>query len=90
MKCHKYEYMSYIFFAACNESLFNIPTLPDFMACHVDESCSRIVCCIDVEVIGLSLKFDLNIDLCGNSIKATFESVQHEVDNALSNYEWGK
>ena len=87
MKC---SYQVHIYFAACRKSLLNIPTLPDYVACHVDETCSRIVCCIDVEVIGLSLKFDLDIDLCGNSIIASFESAQQKVDNALSKYEWGK
>ena len=41
-------------------------------------------------MIGFSLKFKLDIDICGNSIVAEFENVMQKVDNALSKYEWGK
>ena len=77
-------------FSACNKSIKLIPTLPDYMACHIDELCSHIVCCIDIGVIGLSLTFDLHINLCGNSITAGFEEVTKSFENALTDYDWGR
>lgn len=70
--------------------MINLPQLPDYMACHIDETCSHIVCCVDIGAIDISLKFDLNLNLCGNEIVIAFEDMITKFENALSDYDWGK
>ena len=81
----------YIFLStACNKSLVRRPPLPDFLACHIDETCSQIVCCIDVDAIGISVKAQLDLNLCENSITTGFEETVKTVEEALSKYDWGE
>ena len=67
-----------------------IPPLPDFVVCHIGETCSSIKCCIDVGIMDLSIQFELNLNLCDNTISVGFEKYHKTVFDALSIYQWGK
>lgn len=75
-------------FSDCSLSTADVPTLPSVVSCFVPDSCSALVCCLDVPVINKTLRIDISLDSCLYEMKISIEGLN--VKKSLLSYTWGE
>lgn len=63
-------------------------TLPSFVSCHIQDYCTGIQCCVDVELIGKSLTIYAFLNACDYKLEIGIEKFNLNV--TLLDYKWGK
>lgn len=59
----------------CEAAIMDLPTLQSGLSCRVSNSCMGVDCCVDVQKLGLSLNFYLNLDICNNKFTVGVENL---------------
>ncbi|VDI15760.1 Hypothetical predicted protein [Mytilus galloprovincialis] len=72
----------------CSQEIRNLPSLLSNMNCYIDQSCTAVQCCIDVNELGKSLEIGVEIDPCDFRLTVRIEKLSFEV--TLHDYVWGK
>ncbi|VDI36613.1 Hypothetical predicted protein, partial [Mytilus galloprovincialis] len=71
----------------CSQEIHNLPSLLSNMNCYIDQSCTAVHCCIDVNELGKSLEIGVKIDPCDFRLTVRIEKLSFDV--TLYDYEWG-
>ncbi|XP_071123195.1 uncharacterized protein [Mytilus edulis] len=61
--------------------------LPKYLSCSLSASCTAVDCCMDFNLLNLTLNFHMSVDTCGFIIKGAIEKLDFELP--FSNYIWG-
>ncbi|VDI13107.1 Hypothetical predicted protein, partial [Mytilus galloprovincialis] len=72
----------------CSQEIRNLPSLLSNMNCYIDQSCTAVQCCIDVNELGKSLEIGVKIDPCDFRLTVRIEKLSFDV--TLYDYMWGK
>ncbi|CAG2253142.1 unnamed protein product [Mytilus edulis] len=72
----------------CSQEIRNLPSLLSNMNCYIDQSCTSVQCCIDVNELGKSLEIGVKIDPCDFRLTVRIEKLSFDV--TLHDYVWGK
>ncbi|XP_071145134.1 uncharacterized protein [Mytilus edulis] len=72
----------------CPQEIRNLPSLLSNMNCYIDQSCTAVQCCIDVNELGKSLEIGVKIDPCDFRLTVRIEKLSFDV--TLYDYVWGK
>ncbi|VDI23782.1 Hypothetical predicted protein, partial [Mytilus galloprovincialis] len=71
----------------CSQEIRNLPSLLSNMNCYIDQSCTAVQCCIDVNELGKSLEIGVEIDPCDFRLTVRIEKLSFDV--TLYDYVWG-
>ncbi|XP_052083593.1 uncharacterized protein LOC127720891 [Mytilus californianus] len=72
----------------CPQEMRNLPSLLSNMNCYIDQSCTAVQCCIDVNELGKSLEIGVKIDPCDFRLTVRIEKLSFDV--TLYDYVWEK
>ncbi|XP_052083607.1 uncharacterized protein LOC127720908 [Mytilus californianus] len=72
----------------CPQEMRNLPSLLSNMNCYIDQSCTAVQCCMDVNELGKSLEIGIKIDPCDFRLTVRIEKLSFDV--TLYDYVWGK
>ncbi|XP_063399952.1 uncharacterized protein LOC134684586 [Mytilus trossulus] len=61
--------------------------LPKYLSCSVSASCTAVDCCMDLNLLNLTLNFHISVDTCEFIIKGAIEKFDFELP--FSNYVYG-
>lgn len=65
----------------------SLPSLPDYMSCHLLKHCTGFSCCVNVPVLKRSFSFYFDLDSCNFALTAGVEKLEY--NQSLINYEFG-
>ncbi|VDI08519.1 Hypothetical predicted protein [Mytilus galloprovincialis] len=68
-------------------AIMDLPSLQSRLSCHITNSCMGVDCCMDVQKLGLSLNFYLNLDICNNRFTVGVENLNRTI--SILNIEFG-
>lgn len=79
----------FFFFLDCNVvSNSDLVELPKYLSCSLSKTCTTVDCCMDFDLLNLTLNFHISVDTCGYIIRFGIEKLKFELP--FSNYVWGK
>ncbi|XP_076086926.1 uncharacterized protein LOC143057501 [Mytilus galloprovincialis] len=70
----------------CSQGIRNLPSLLSNMNCYIDQSCTAVQCCIDVNELGQSIEIGVEIDPCDFRLTVRIEKLSFDV--TLYDYVW--
>ncbi|CAG2204544.1 unnamed protein product [Mytilus edulis] len=70
----------------CSQEIRNLPSLGSNMNCYIDQSCTAVQCCIDVNELGQSIEIGVEIDPCDFMLTVRIEKLNFDV--TLYDYIW--
>ncbi|CAG2251944.1 unnamed protein product [Mytilus edulis] len=71
----------------CDTLTSDLPLLPGTTVCHIQESCSSVSCCFNVDKIGQSFQASVDIDLCRSLLTVSIE--KFTLQKNLFDFQWG-
>ena len=78
----------FYFISECSTHLWELETLPFNTNCYIGQTCTDILCCMDVGMLGVSMESEVKIDPCDFKLTVRIEKLTFEV--TLFDYQWGK
>jgi hypothetical protein len=63
----------FLTFTECSSLTSELPSIPDTTVCHINDTCSSVSCCFNVDKIGQSFEASIQIDPCTFSLTITIE-----------------
>ncbi|XP_052071180.1 uncharacterized protein LOC127709616 [Mytilus californianus] len=71
----------------CDTLTSDLPLLPGTTVCHIQESCTSVSCCFNVDKIGQSFQASVDIDPCRSLLTVTIE--KFTLQKNLLDFLWG-
>ncbi|VDI79784.1 Hypothetical predicted protein [Mytilus galloprovincialis] len=71
----------------CDTLTSDLPLLPGTTVCHIQESCSSVSCCFNVDKIGQSFQASVDIDPCRSLLTVSIE--KFTLQKNLFDFQWG-
>ena len=77
-----------LLFTDCDSDISGLGTLPSHMRCNLQEVCSGVVCCMEVDFLQRRIQANVTLDTCNHMLIVTVERLVVEID--LFGYQFGK
>jgi hypothetical protein len=74
-------------FLECDQAL-TLPALPDSAVCILEDTCTGVTCCINVDFLHKTFSAFVELDACNHSLKFGIEKIQEQIN--LFDYSFGK
>lgn len=74
------------YFVDCSVNV-EFPELPEYVACHVTDTCTAVKCCLELGVLKSAATFYLTIDACEQQLEIGIEQLSFVRD--LETFEFG-
>ena len=76
------------FFFLFTDCDVNLPLLPSYLKCHLDDSCFNVTCCLEVSKIHRTFSLQLFVDMCLYEMHFAVENYRNEI--SMIKFDFGK
>lgn len=76
-------------FSECPAEVINmtLPNLLSSLACRIDDTCTKVDCCIRADFLKRNIHLDLDVDVCSRRISFSIEKLKQDL--TIFNYDLG-